>query len=181
MNSGMLKLRGHLKMLSLAMPFALIATGSIGLGTAINSTLAKEAQIRNDAKNTEIVQEIIENQSEKLQNSLKNESISSDEYLQKKNHLESNEFIGELINTLPELKDFKDANAKNYSNLLFSTLYAAPILAGTAWALAYYSSGFFGGKRRYHSVIQSAKNDYAEAKEIEKKNKMNNEYNNYKE
>ncbi len=154
-------IKGGLKMSMVALPAIALAGGLAGVVGFITDAAVKINALYDEVRNSEIVQELIEQERQKLEEN----DISLEEYSKRESYLESDEFISGLLKSNEQLADKEDSI---YSNMLYSLIFTLPVAVGACFSIDFYTEIFkeFDEKRRCVDIIESAKEDFEEAREI---------------
>ena len=115
-----------------------------------------------------------------MDNAHENGIISAKEYQEEKEYLYSEDFIRDSVESCPELSSYGDKawNAKLQG--LYSIIFAFPAAIGTVSAFSMYFEDD-GDDKKYRTIIDKAKEDFAEAKRLDREAKMQKEADNYSE
>ena len=180
MKSFIKYVKGGLKMALISLP-ALLLAGVAGL---IADGSIKANNVCDEVRNTQLVQELIEQEQANLDVTFEESGMSLEEWTSRKEYLESNEFISDIMDRYPELKEYKD----RYHNAVdveapCSLIFSVPAAAGFLSCIAFYTKIMkdYSEPASYEELIASAKNDFEEAKEIKKSEKLNKELHEYTE
>ncbi len=182
---GLLKnIKGGLKLTTLALPFVVLAGGIAGFAGLIGASFTKRDDLYNQVRNTEVVQELIEQEKAKIGDSFADSDLSLEEYTKRESYLKSTEFIQDMIRNNEQLKDYA-AKENNYNNyILYSLIFTVPMIAGTIPIIGLYTHAFdetFCEEKKYKKIIESAKKDFEEAKNLRRQAKQDKELKRYDE
>lgn len=104
------KALGVLKILRVAAPAAILATGITGLCLSINygqSAKDKEKETKEAILKSPVVVQLVEKDLSIYEERFKNQEITTDEYVDKVEYYQSTEYVDDIIN-LPELSQEKE-------------------------------------------------------------------------
>lgn len=183
MKSFLKYLKGALKMALTAYPVVLVAGGLAGVSGLLADGIIKQQKVYDEVRNTEVVQELIEKEKENLDVPFEESGLSLEEWTSRKEYLESDEFIKDVLKNFPELKEYKDKEHSAFVESLCSMVFALPAAIGFASCLSFYTTilNDLFEPATYKKVIESAKEDFKEAKEIKDSKKTKKEFDEYTE
>ncbi len=169
MKSFLKKLKGCCKLSTLALPFVLTLGGIAGItGIATSSNHSSKA-VLDETRSNEVVQEIIQEEEKSIEEKHSNGTLSLEEYNEQMDYLKSDKFITDLFKNNEDLKEFADKYNSASNKQWFSLLFCLPTSIGMASVLLMYTNlfndNYYDGKL-YHEIIDSAKEDFDEAKMI---------------
>ena len=176
------KLQGSLKLARLGLPFVLVpAALGILVGVPVVASINTD-KLYDEIRNTEIVQEIIDQEKDRVEQAYQDGTMTMENYYDSQDYLNSNDFIDDVVKNNTQLKDYGDDLQKTSLSFLYFMLFAVPALPGVIEFINLYTGIFEDdGEKGYKRVIKSAKEDFKEAKEINKLKRENKEINEYKE
>ncbi len=182
MKSLLKYVKGGLKLSLLALPFTLTAAGiGILVGVPI-ATLQKSNELYDEVRNTEIVQEIIQQEQDRVEEAFNSGTMSMEDYYDSKDYIKSNKFIDDVVKNNAVLNDYEGKLHNANLSCLYSLLFAVPAAPGMYGLLSLYSSlSEEYGVKKYKRILKSAKEDFEEAKEIKKMKKTEKELKDYSE
>ncbi len=165
---------GCSKLALLPLPFVLIASG-IG-GTVASSIITKQDidAAYSDFRNNEIVQEYIAHEADILEKQYQEGQISSPDYLRQKDYIKSDDFIYKLIHANDEMKELAQQDTSARAQIFYIIPSLLSFFGGALSATAMYTnsfSKFYSDEKKYKLLIESAKSDFEEAKELKESSK----------
>lgn len=183
MKSFIKYVKGGLKMALVSWPVVLALGGLGGVAGLIADGFIKEDKVYDEVRNTQIVQELIEQEEANLDVPFEESGMSLEEWTSRREYLESDDFIKTILKNYPELKEYKDKEHSAFVETLCSLVFSVPASIGAAFCLSFYTTilNDLYEPADYKKLISSAKEDFEEAREIKKTKKTNKELKEYSE
>ncbi len=176
MKSFIKNIRGGVKLASLSLPFVILAGTAAGFAGIIADNTIKLNSFYDEVRNTEIVQELIEKEKANIENSFENNDHSLEEYTKRTSYIESTEFLKDALKSDERLQDYANREHKILTEPLYGLTLSVPMILGV-----YSLVNLFMVDKKYKKIIESAKKDFEDAKQIAEEKKLEKELNEYSE
>ena len=170
------KLQGSLKLARLGLPFALISAAvGILVGVPV-ATSIKTDKLYDEIRNTEVVQELIDQEKDRVEQAYQDGTMTMEDYYDSQDYLISKDFIDDVVKNNTQLKDYGDDLQKTNLSFLYFMLFAVPAFPGIFEFLKLYTGILEDdGEKGYKRLIESAKEDFQEARDLEEINEYKEE------